>query len=53
MEIETIVFECPRCGEKFHAVPYDWKRVDEKVKNGEPLTCDCPKCGTHIKSTPV
>lgn len=53
MEINTIVFECPKCGEKFHTVPNNWKIVEEKISNGESLTSICPKCGAYIKSTPV
>ena len=51
--IDTIVFECPKCGEKFHAVPDNWKTVEEKIRNGESITTICPKCGACVESTPV
>lgn len=53
MEINTIVFECPKCGEKFHTVPNSWAIVDEKIRKGEPITCECPVCGTMIAKIPV
>lgn len=52
-EIDTIVFKCPQCGEKFHAVPNSWAIVDERIRKGEPITCECPVCGTMISMKPV